>query len=64
MGRLELAQQPMMRQMMERTPLGRLGNAREVAEAVAYLVSDQASFISGIDLLVDGGMIQGQGAHL
>jgi NAD(P)-dependent dehydrogenase (short-subunit alcohol dehydrogenase family) len=60
MGRMELAEQPMMRQMLERTPLSRLGNAREVAEAVAFLVSDEASFISGVDLLVDGGMIQGQ----
>lgn len=59
MGRMELGQQPMMREMLERTPLGRLGNPKEVAAAVRYLVSDDASFISGIDLLVDGGMIQG-----
>ena len=61
MGRLELAEQPMMRQMLERTPLGRLGDPKEVAAAVGYLLSDQASFVSGIDLLVDGGMVQGQG---
>jgi NAD(P)-dependent dehydrogenase (short-subunit alcohol dehydrogenase family) len=60
MGRLELAEQPMMREMLERTPLGRLGDPKEVAAAVGYLVSDDASFVSGIDLLVDGGMVQGQ----
>ena len=60
MGRLELEQQPAMQQMLERTPLGRLGDPQEVAAAVRYLVSDDASFVSGIDLLVDGGMVQGQ----
>ncbi len=59
MGRQELEQQPIMKEMLERTPLGRVGDPREVAAVVAYLVSDAASFISGIDVLVDGGMIQG-----
>jgi NAD(P)-dependent dehydrogenase (short-subunit alcohol dehydrogenase family) len=60
MGRMELDQRPEMRQMLERTPLGRLGDPKEVAAAVRYLVSDDASFVSGIDVLVDGGMVQGQ----
>ena len=60
MGRMELEEQPMMSQMLERTPLRRLGDPKEVAAAVRYLVSDDASFVSGIDLLVDGGMVQGQ----
>ena len=59
MGRQEFDQQPMMREMLERTPLGRLGQPSEVADAVVYLLSDEASFISGIDLLVDGGMLPG-----
>ncbi|MGH9275426.1 MAG: SDR family oxidoreductase, partial [Acidimicrobiales bacterium] len=59
MGRLELAQQPVMQQMLEHTPLGRLGHPREVASTVAYLLSDAASYVSGIDVLVDGGMVQG-----
>jgi NAD(P)-dependent dehydrogenase (short-subunit alcohol dehydrogenase family) len=59
MSRQELEQQPIMREMLERTPLGRLGEPREVAAVVAYLVSDAASFVSGIDVLVDGAMIQG-----
>jgi NAD(P)-dependent dehydrogenase (short-subunit alcohol dehydrogenase family) len=62
MGREELEQQPMMKEMLERTPLGRLGEPREVAAVVAYLVSDAASFVSGIDVLVDGAMIQGMAA--
>jgi NAD(P)-dependent dehydrogenase (short-subunit alcohol dehydrogenase family) len=59
MNRQEFEQQPIMREMLERTPLGRFGEAGEVAAVVAYLVSDAASFISGIDVLVDGGMVQG-----
>jgi NAD(P)-dependent dehydrogenase (short-subunit alcohol dehydrogenase family) len=59
MGRQELDRQPMMREMLERTPAGRLGQPSEVADAVLYLLSEEASFVSGIDLLVDGGMIQG-----
>lgn len=37
-------------------PLGRLGTPRDVAEAVFFLASDAASFISGAYLVVDGGM--------
>jgi len=37
--------------------LARRGTAREVADAVAYLLSDSASYITGTDLLVDGGYL-------
>lgn len=55
MGRQEYAQQPMMKSIVEATPLARMGRAEEVAAAVAFLCSDEASFITGSDLLVDGG---------
>ena len=36
-------------------PMGRLGRAREVADAILFLASDDASFITGTELVVDGG---------
>ncbi len=43
--------------LAERAPFGRIGQPREVADAVAFLVSDQASFITGSELVIDGGQI-------
>ena len=62
MGRQELAQQAEMQGMLAATPIGRLGEPAEVAAVVAYLLSDAASYVSGIDVLVDGGMVQGLAA--
>ena len=42
--------------VVEQTPLGRLGAVDDMADAVVFLASDQARFITGIGLPVDGGM--------
>jgi len=42
--------------MLDNTPLGRLGDPADVAGAVRFLCSDDASFITGEVLLVDGGL--------
>ena len=41
--------------MITMTPLGRLGQPAEVAAGVAYLASDDASFVTGLELYIDGG---------
>ena len=44
--------------MVAHIPVGRIGNADEVAAAVTFLASDEASFITGVELSVDGGMTE------
>ena len=44
-------------QLAAETPLGRLGTPEDIAEAVAFLASDRASFITGQVLTADGGFI-------
>lgn len=39
----------------EKSPLKRLGNPKEIAPAITFLLSDEASFITGHNLMVDGG---------
>ena len=42
--------------MLENTPLGRLGDPEDVAGAVRFLCSEEASFVTGAVVLVDGGL--------
>ena len=49
-----------LRALVERgIPVGRLGRAGEIADAVAWLVSDRASFVNGATIVVDGGETAG-----
>ena len=45
--------------MVKRVPLGRLGDPRDVADAYLFLASDEASFVSGAVLRVDGAIVVG-----
>jgi NAD(P)-dependent dehydrogenase (short-subunit alcohol dehydrogenase family) len=45
------------REWADLIPMGRLGTPDEVAQSVAYLLSDLAAFITGIGLLIDGGLM-------
>ena len=46
------------KEVAETTPLGRVGSTDEIAKAVSFLASDDASYITGIELFVDGGRVQ------
>jgi NAD(P)-dependent dehydrogenase (short-subunit alcohol dehydrogenase family) len=48
---------PTERQMLlDRTPMGRLGTAEDIANGVLYLASEEASWVTGSELVIDGGM--------
>ena len=41
--------------VMGRTPMGKMGEPQDIADAISFLVSDRAKFIHGVVLAVDGG---------
>ena len=53
-----MAQQGLVDAMASQVPLGRVADPDEIASAVAFLASDEASFIAGAELFADGGMAQ------
>ena len=57
MGRQEAEARDTSAMLVDMSPLHREGRAEEVAAGAAFLLSDEASFISGIDLPVDGGLV-------
>lgn len=63
MGALEFRHEPNKHRLLAVTPLCREGSMLEVADAIGFLASDQASFITGTDLLIDGGLTAVQGGN-
>jgi NAD(P)-dependent dehydrogenase (short-subunit alcohol dehydrogenase family) len=53
-GEVDLLRQ----QMIAAVPMHRMGEPEEVARAVLFLASSEASFITGVDLFVDGGCVE------
>jgi NAD(P)-dependent dehydrogenase (short-subunit alcohol dehydrogenase family) len=44
--------------LAKNVPLGRMGDSNEIAKAVSFLASDEASYVNGVELFVDGGVAQ------
>ena len=60
-GKMEIPEQAaeeFSAQVLQMVPLGRMGKSEEIANAVLFLASDEASFINAVELPVDGGMAQ------
>ncbi|KEO92000.1 3-oxoacyl-ACP reductase [Erythrobacter longus] len=56
-----LSSEPMVANFMQRVALGRIGEPEDIAAAAAFLASEDASFITGVNLPVDGGVTASNG---
>jgi cyclopentanol dehydrogenase len=45
------------RRMLSKIPMGRIGQPEEVAYGVLYLASDESSYVTGAELVIDGGWV-------
>lgn len=57
MTKFERDQGSLIGDAVENTPVGRIGVAGDIAAAVAWVTGPEASFVNGVDILVDGGMV-------
>ncbi|RDW59672.1 3-ketoacyl-ACP reductase like protein [Coleophoma cylindrospora] len=58
-GNVERGNPELFKSQFEKNPFGRMGKAEEIANAVVFLASEKASFISGTNLVVDGALCNG-----
>lgn len=58
MGLSDMQMQEFGKSIVSQVPLGRMGSSEEIAKAALFLASSDSSYITGIELTVDGGMIQ------
>lgn len=58
-GRESITVEEALNRQAKSVPAGRLGKPEEIADAIAFLASERAAYITGINLLVDGGLTKG-----
>lgn len=64
MGRRIERSQEFIKAFLSMVPLGRVGKSKDIAQGVLFLASDESNFVSGSELVIDGGMTLGCGIGL